>query len=291
MLIFAFLVSSPISLPSLQDCVGTFSSLTTLRSKATALREITCDADDEDEEPGRYSGSGLGVSRFQCIPLFLAVVFSCRPSSPSASWDDLNVPNSRIPTFVGAYREVPASFFSLLTPSASLHLLRTLAFGSAFLSATDVRTITLLDSSTVSFSNPVRQPLFEFSDCLDGGKPKAETAASTLKRIYPGIKATGVNLATSYSTPYFPLSLPTHLSASPRSIVLTQVSQSFLSLFMFHSPIPTHLRFALQSNWADGYSPADLWVSSDSRNRSSLYSSNSMNVKRESTLGVMLRED
>lgn len=50
-----------------------------------------------------------------------------------------------------------------------------------------VRTITFVDSAKVSFSNPVRQPLFEFEDCLDGGKPKAECAAASLKRIYPGI--------------------------------------------------------------------------------------------------------
>jgi len=50
-----------------------------------------------------------------------------------------------------------------------------------------VRTITFVDSSRVSFSNPVRQPLFEFEDCLDGGKPKAECAADRLKKIYPGI--------------------------------------------------------------------------------------------------------
>lgn len=50
-----------------------------------------------------------------------------------------------------------------------------------------MRTITLLDSGKVSFSNPVRQPLFEFEDCLDGGKPKAEAAAATLKRIFPGV--------------------------------------------------------------------------------------------------------
>ncbi|KAG5636737.1 hypothetical protein H0H81_006995 [Sphagnurus paluster] len=50
-----------------------------------------------------------------------------------------------------------------------------------------VRTITFVDSGRVSFSNPVRQPLFEFEDCLDGGKPKAECAADRLKKIYPGI--------------------------------------------------------------------------------------------------------
>ncbi|KAF5314895.1 hypothetical protein D9619_006968 [Psilocybe cf. subviscida] len=58
-----------------------------------------------------------------------------------------------------------------------------------------VRTITFVDSGKVAFSNPVRQPLFEFTDCLDGGKPKAECAAESLKKIFPGINATGHTLA------------------------------------------------------------------------------------------------
>jgi len=57
-----------------------------------------------------------------------------------------------------------------------------------------VRHITLVDSSRVSFSNPVRQPLFDFDDCLEGGKPKAECAAARLRAIYPGVTATGVQL-------------------------------------------------------------------------------------------------
>ncbi|GAA5825665.1 hypothetical protein JCM11251_000328 [Rhodosporidiobolus azoricus] len=63
------------------------------------------------------------------------------------------------------------------------------------LMAWGVRKITLLDSSTVSFSNPVRQPLFEFEDSLHGGKPKAEAAAAALKRIYPGVDASGLSLS------------------------------------------------------------------------------------------------
>lgn len=47
--------------------------------------------------------------------------------------------------------------------------------------------ITLVDSGKVSFSNPVRQPLFEFQDCTNGGRLKAECAAEALKRIYPSI--------------------------------------------------------------------------------------------------------
>ena len=53
-----------------------------------------------------------------------------------------------------------------------------------------MRTITLVDSARVSFSNPVRQPLFEFEDCLNGGKPKAACAAERLKKIFPGVVRT-----------------------------------------------------------------------------------------------------
>ncbi|KAI0315822.1 hypothetical protein OF83DRAFT_319626 [Amylostereum chailletii] len=58
-----------------------------------------------------------------------------------------------------------------------------------------IRNITLVDSSRVSFSNPVRQPLFEFEDCLDGGQPKAECAAARLKKIFPGVNAAGYSLS------------------------------------------------------------------------------------------------
>ena len=44
-----------------------------------------------------------------------------------------------------------------------------------------------MDCGKVSFSNPVRQSLFEFSDCQQGGKPKADSAAVALKRIFPGV--------------------------------------------------------------------------------------------------------
>ena len=50
-----------------------------------------------------------------------------------------------------------------------------------------MRKITFVDSARVSFSNPVRQPLFEYEDCLNGGKPKAECAADRLKKIFPGV--------------------------------------------------------------------------------------------------------
>ena len=58
-----------------------------------------------------------------------------------------------------------------------------------------VRHITFIDNATVSYSNPVRQPLFDFEDCLDGGKPKAPCAAEKLRKIYPGVHAEGHMLA------------------------------------------------------------------------------------------------
>ncbi|KAL9095443.1 MAG: hypothetical protein Q9165_002314 [Trypethelium subeluteriae] len=54
-----------------------------------------------------------------------------------------------------------------------------------------VRKITLVDNGVVSFSNPVRQPLFDFKDCLDGGAKKAYRAAEALAEIYPGVDANG----------------------------------------------------------------------------------------------------
>ena len=54
-----------------------------------------------------------------------------------------------------------------------------------------VRKITFIDNGSVSFSNPVRQPLFEFKDCLGGGAKKAVRASETLKEIYPGVDSSG----------------------------------------------------------------------------------------------------
>jgi len=70
-----------------------------------------------------------------------------------------------------------------------------------------VRTITLVDNGKVSFSNPVRQSLFTFEDCLEGGRPKALAAASRLAAIWPGVAATGHQL--SVPMPGHPVSTST----------------------------------------------------------------------------------
>lgn len=57
-----------------------------------------------------------------------------------------------------------------------------------------VRKITFVDNGKVSFSNPVRQPLFNYEDCLNGGEPKAETASNNLKKIFPLVDSKGYTL-------------------------------------------------------------------------------------------------
>lgn len=65
------------------------------------------------------------------------------------------------------------------------------AYVSRMLMGWGVRKITFIDNATVSFSNPVRQPLFDFKDCLQGGARKAERAAEALEEIYPGVESEG----------------------------------------------------------------------------------------------------
>jgi len=58
-----------------------------------------------------------------------------------------------------------------------------------------VRKITFVDNGRVSYSNPVRQPLYNFRDCQNGGSRKAERAAEALKEIYPGANARGFSMS------------------------------------------------------------------------------------------------
>jgi ubiquitin-like modifier-activating enzyme ATG7 len=65
------------------------------------------------------------------------------------------------------------------------------SYVSRILQGWNVKKITFVDNATVSFSNPVRQPLFVYKDCLDGGAKKAIRAAEALKEIYPGTDSSG----------------------------------------------------------------------------------------------------
>lgn len=59
-----------------------------------------------------------------------------------------------------------------------------------------VNNITFVDRGTVSYSNPVRQTLFEFSDCLKDQKSKVKSlvAADSIKRILPTCNCNGIEM-------------------------------------------------------------------------------------------------
>lgn len=58
-----------------------------------------------------------------------------------------------------------------------------------------IKNVSLLDSGHVSFSNPVRQSLYEFEDCLEGGKGKAKCASEHLKNIFPSMRPESYDFA------------------------------------------------------------------------------------------------
>ncbi|KOB72411.1 Uncharacterized protein OBRU01_12297, partial [Operophtera brumata] len=54
------------------------------------------------------------------------------------------------------------------------------------------RHITFIDNGKVSYSNPTRQVLYNYYDCLNGGRRKAEAAADNLKNILPSVISKGI---------------------------------------------------------------------------------------------------
>ncbi|KAJ8616464.1 hypothetical protein MRB53_035836 [Persea americana] len=63
------------------------------------------------------------------------------------------------------------------------------------LMAWGVRKITLLDSGRVAMSNPLRQSLYTFDDCVNGGDLKSSASVRSLKHIFPAVEAEGIALA------------------------------------------------------------------------------------------------
>ncbi|VDK45522.1 unnamed protein product [Anisakis simplex] len=57
-----------------------------------------------------------------------------------------------------------------------------------------VKRIVFVDNANVSFSNPVRQSLFEFDDAIGGGKSKALAASEKLHRIVPSVDTDYVDM-------------------------------------------------------------------------------------------------
>ncbi|GIL99130.1 hypothetical protein Vretimale_4392 [Volvox reticuliferus] len=97
------------------------------------------------------------------------------------------------------------------------------------LQAWGVRHITLVDNGRVAFSNPVRQSLYTFDDCLGGGRSKAEAAAEALRRIFPSAVTRGVQLS---------IAMPGHPPAGPADEeALEQATQQLDTLVSEHDAV------------------------------------------------------
>ena len=73
----------------------------------------------------------------------------------------------------------------------------------------------------MSYSNPVRQSLFTFDDCLNGGRDKAQAAAEALKKIFPAVITKGVTLTVPM--PAHPISASTEIEAKRQYIELEEL--------------------------------------------------------------------
>eukprot|EP00601_Ochromonadales_sp_CCMP2298_P017199 CAMPEP_0173235138 /NCGR_PEP_ID=MMETSP1142-20121109/10663_1 /TAXON_ID=483371 /ORGANISM="non described non described, Strain CCMP2298" /LENGTH=641 /DNA_ID=CAMNT_0014165353 /DNA_START=168 /DNA_END=2094 /DNA_ORIENTATION=+ len=104
-----------------------------------------------------------------------------------------------------------------------------------------VRDITFVDSGIVSYSNPARQCLFEYQDCVNRSY-KAVAAAARLQKIFPGVRSRGVVM--SIPMPGHPLHAASSSSPSDEEANYLQ----FVELVNSHDVIFT-LTDSRESRW------------------------------------------
>ncbi|KAL5707559.1 Autophagy protein 7 [Ranunculus cassubicifolius] len=124
------------------------------------------------------------------VPRCISLAKSMDPTRLAISAADLNLKLMR-------WRALPSLDLNMLSNINCL-LLGAGTLGcqvARMLMAWGVRKITLVDSGNVAMSNPVRQSLYSFDDCLNGGKSKAMAAAKSLKQIFPAVEAEGIVMA------------------------------------------------------------------------------------------------
>ena len=144
---------------------------------------------------------------------------------PTVGWErNSSKGNQLLPRFVDCSRQLDPKVLSndavhlnlelmkwRIVPEIDLHSIasaRCLLLGAGTLGcnvargllAWGVSEITFVDSGTVSHSNPVRQSLYTFEDCLAERKSgqrasKAVAAAAALSRIHPGVTSRAHQLA------------------------------------------------------------------------------------------------
>ncbi|KAM9972593.1 hypothetical protein ACTFIR_011960 [Dictyostelium discoideum] len=141
----------------------------------------------QEEDTDQWSGKSVGWekdSNGKIAPRFVSLASTMDPLKLAEQSVDLNLKLMR-------WRVMPSlELEKIKTTSCLLLGSGTLGCNVArSLMSWGVRNITFVDSSKVSYSNPVRQSLFTFADCSPKAKEKSIAAADALKKIFPAINA------------------------------------------------------------------------------------------------------
>ncbi|XP_042478866.1 ubiquitin-like modifier-activating enzyme atg7 [Macadamia integrifolia] len=124
------------------------------------------------------------------VPRCISLAESMDPTRLAISAADLNLKLMRWRALPSLNLDVLSSIRCLLLGAGTLG-----CQVARMLMAWGVRKITLLDSGRVAMSNPLRQSLYTFDNCLNGGDMKAMAAANSLKKIFPAVEAEGIVMA------------------------------------------------------------------------------------------------
>ncbi|CAN1327384.1 Ubiquitin-like modifier-activating enzyme atg7 [Linum perenne] len=133
---------------------------------------------------------GWELSKGRAVPRCITLAKSMDPTRLAISAADLNLKLMRWRALPSLDLDKLASMKCLLLGAGTLG-----CQVARMLMAWGIRKITLLDNGKVAMSNPLRQSLYTFDDCLNGGDYKALAAVKSLQRIFPAVEAEGVVMA------------------------------------------------------------------------------------------------
>ena len=78
----------------------------------------------------------------------------------------------------------------------------------------------------MSYSNPVRQSLFTFEDCFNGGREKPSAAADAMAKIFPAVTTKGISLTVPM--PAHPVSISTEKDVQKQYNELEELIKRYL---------------------------------------------------------------
>ncbi|KAN0032972.1 hypothetical protein ACTA71_011179 [Dictyostelium dimigraforme] len=141
----------------------------------------------QQQQDGQWNGKSVGWEKDtngKIAPRFISLSSTMDPLKLAEQSVDLNLKLMRWRVMPSLELEKIKNTSCLLLGSGTLgcNVARSLM-------SWGVRNITFVDSSKVSYSNPVRQSLFTFADCSPKAKEKSVAAADALKKIFPAINA------------------------------------------------------------------------------------------------------